>query len=448
MGGVSRPHDDPMSKLETLLRTHQGGDNPHLGCLDAPKIVGGIQFGAAIVVVAIWAFAIMQGQIGSFDKYGIPAVAALLAVMSLAVRKWPRFVLTGRTPLLVSLFAYVQISLFVALFCHGGQADSQAISRLGLSIPLLYLASFALLVRHGYVLPVAQGALVLLQCVGALALRGEGFRSDVIQLLFAMMVLQPLYLALLYWINHQRGQAIAAQEATAASRMTMLAMVSHELRSPLQTIVGSLNALERRMEALNLPRAELSQVHRIRSASAQLDSHLSDLLVITKQVGSLAPARKQPFKLDLTLQAMVENYVGAAQDRGCLIRLEVGEGCEVVEGDALRVHQIVNNLVNNAVKYTREGEIQVKAVRLNKDEVQLSIHDTGIGIDKAKIAVIWEPHERVASEPYVALTEGSGLGLTVVRLLVEMLGGTVSMRSEPEKGTEVTVRLVLPLTTA
>lgn len=259
-----------------------------------------------------------------------------------------------------------------------------------------------------------------------------------------MVVLQPLYLALLYWINHQRRETIAAQQAAAASRMTMLALVSHELRSPLQTIVGTVNALDRRLNALNLPKAELSLVHRMRSASAQLDSHLNDLMVITKQGGGLAPARKGPFRLDLTMQALVENYVGAAGDRDCVVRLEIGPGCGAVEGDALRVHQIINNLVNNAVKYTREGEITVKAQRIDRDVVEIAVQDSGIGIPESKIATIWDPHVRVLTDPQVALAEGHGLGLTVVRLLVEMLGGQVSMVSRQGEGTTVTLRLTLP----
>lgn len=416
-----------------------------LFCSDASKIVAAIQLAAAIIVAAAWVFGVAHGQVGGFDRVGLPIVAGLLSAMSLAAWKWPRFTLTSaRLPLLTLLSIYVQSSLFVALFMHGQHADSQAIVRLGLSIPLLYLASFALLVRQGYVLPLVQSVLVSAQCVTALAMRWGQLQPDVVQSLFMIAVLQPLYLSLLYWINHQRRATIASQEAAAASKMTMLAMVSHELRSPLQTIVGSLDALERRMGALNLPKAELIQVQRMRSASTLVYSHLNDLLVVTRQGGGLTPPRRQPFRLDQTLQALVENYVGAARDRGCLVRLELGPGCEEVEGDALRVHQIVNNLVNNAVKYTREGEICVKALRVAESSVEISVQDTGIGIDKAKVASIWEPHVRLVSDPQVELSEGCGLGLTVVRLLVDMLAGTISLRSERNKGTTVTVRLPLP----
>jgi signal transduction histidine kinase len=197
------------------------------------------------------------------------------------------------------------------------------------------------------------------------------------------------------------------------------------------------------MTALNLPKGELLYVHRIRSALAQLDSHLNDMLVITRQGGDLAPARAEPFRLDETLKALVGSYVGAAQDRGCLIRLEIGERCGYVEGDSLRFHQVVNNLLNNAVKYTQEGEINLKVTRLDEQRVSITIQDTGIGIEASKIDAIWEPHVRNAADPYVRLTEGSGLGLAVVRLLVGMMGGEVRMSSERGKGT--TVSLVLPL---
>lgn len=110
----------------------------------------------------------------------------------------------------------------------------------------------------------------------------------------------------------------------------------------------------------------------------------------------------------------------------------------------MRVHQIINNLVNNAVKYTREGEITVKAQRIDRDVVEIAVQDSGIGIPESKIATIWDPHVRVLTDPQVALAEGHGLGLTVVRLLVEMLGGQVSMVSRQGEGTTVTLRLTLP----
>jgi signal transduction histidine kinase len=124
--------------------------------------------------------------------------------------------------------------------------------------------------------------------------------------------------------------------------------------------------------------------------------------------------------------------------------LDIDPGCATVEGDALRVHQIVNNLVNNAVKYTHEGEITLTARRIDQDVVEIVIQDSGIGIPESKIAAIWAPHVRVLTDPQVALAEGYGLGLTVVRLLVDMLGGQISICSQQGKGTNVTLRLTLP----
>ena len=430
--------------------THQasgGHGQARALCADASAITAGIQMGAAFMVIAVWLFSLRQGPIGRFDQIGMPVVSILLAAMGVAVLQRPPLIRALRLPLLLVLFTYAQLSLFIAVFAHGTRFDVQAVSRIGLFIPLLYLASFALLVRQAYRVLLMQAALVSLQCALGLVAWWHQAPAALTQNLFAMIVLQPLYLALLYWIHHQRRETISAQASASASRLAMLAMVAHELRSPLQTIVSALSAQERRLNALGLPKAELTQVHRMRSAAAQLDSHLSDLLVITKRQGELAPARRQPFRLDLALQSLAENYVGAARDRGCVIRLDVGSGCEAVEGDALRVHQVLNNLLNNAVKYTREGDIVVAAARLDQTLVQLTVRDTGIGIDQARIATIWEPHVRMAHDPHVALAEGHGLGLAVVRLLVGMLEGTVSITSEPGHGTEVALRLPLPMAT-
>ena len=414
-------------------------------CPSAARIAALIELSVSLVIVVVWIHANSAGALNPFDKVGMVALALALATGGIATLRWPDQALAEtRFPLLCVLYSYVQGSLLYALFLAGQAPDMQSVVRLGLAMPLLYFASFALFVRQAYALPVVHGCLVMLQCAAAMSVRPSTAPSSQSESLLVMVLLQPLYLALLYWVNHQRRETIASVARATSSRMTVLAMVSHELRSPLQTLVGSLNSLERRMVGLKLPQAELVQIHRMRSAVAQLDSHLKDLLVVTRRGGELAPPQIQPFRLDLLLKAMVESYTGSARDRGCVIRLDVGEQCTLVDGDSLRIHQIINNLVNNAVKYTREGDVWLRASRTSDQLVEISVRDTGIGIDGAKISEVWQPHVRDFNDPAVAIVEGSGLGLTVVRLLVDMLDGKVDLKSEVGQGTTVTLLLPLP----
>jgi signal transduction histidine kinase len=110
------------------------------------------------------------------------------------------------------------------------------------------------------------------------------------------------------------------------------------------------------------------------------------------------------------------------------------------------MHQILSNLIGNAVKYTNSGVVLVKVSRHPKDGkhgTYFVVEDSGIGIDADQIERIWEPYVRITNDPNVALNEGSGLGLSVVRLLVEMLGGKITVESTPGKGTIFTVWMPL-----
>jgi len=264
------------------------------------------------------------------------------------------------------------------------------------------------------------------------------------QIIQLIVVTQPLYLALLAWINLQRQQGISAQREALNAKMTSLGMISHELRSPLQTIIGAIEALERRFEAWSLPRKEYKNLGRIRFSAAQLDSYLSDLIVMTKQGTGLSDPKSDVISLEWMLQDMMRSYDAAASDRGNALELVVAEGCEHVMGDKVRVHQIVNNLVSNAVKYTSDGDVKVQVVRPSpvEDWIHIVVMDTGIGISPDKLDLIWRPYVRLQQDASGA--KGNGLGLAVVQLLVELLGGFVSVSSTPGKGTTFTVKLRLP----
>ena len=411
---------------------------------ESALVVGLIEVGGALAALIVWATGKVLGQLSQFDAVGLPVLILFLALTGVATWARPTLIMRSRALVLIVLLAYFQSSLFVAFFCHPPLEDDSAISRIGLATPLLYLASFALLLRRSHVLPLVQAILTALQCAVVLIFFRSHIGPQTTLTVVTLIVIQPLYLAILFWIDMQRRHNIDAQQAATASKLMVLGMISHELRSPLQTIVAALDSLQRRFSELNLPASELQNILRIRSSSAQLNSHLADLIVITKQAVGLAPAKEEPFRLDWLLMGLVENYRGAAQDRSTHIVLDIPEACQAVVGDSMRVQQIMNNLLNNAVKYTKKGQIDI-AVRKVASGVELIVQDTGIGIDETKVPEIWEPYVRLSSDPSVALAEGSGLGLTVVRLLVDMLKGELRLESQPGEGTRISLSLPLHL---
>ena len=378
------------------------------------------------------------------DAIGLLVVAACLLIIGIATLVVPRVLSFGRKVALAALFIYFQLSLLFALFMHQGQVDQFSLNRLAQLMALLYLASFALLVRRALLLPLLHGIAIAAQGTVALSQESVRLSLDGKQIIQLIVVTQPLYLALLAWINLQRQQGISAQREALNAKMTSLGMISHELRSPLQTIIGAIEALERRFEAWSLPRKEYKNLGRIRFSAAQLDSYLSDLIVMTKQGTGLSDPKSDVISLEWMLQDMMRSYDAAASDRGNALELVVAEGCEHVMGDKVRVHQIVNNLVSNAVKYTSDGDVKVQVVRPSpvEDWIHIVVMDTGIGILPDKLDLIWRPYVRLQQDASGA--KGNGLGLAVVQLLVELLGGFVSVSSKPGKGTTFTVKLRLP----
>jgi signal transduction histidine kinase len=143
---------------------------------------------------------------------------------------------------------------------------------------------------------------------------------------------------------------------------------------------------------------------------------------------------------------MMRSYEAAASARGNAFELVVGKCCGHVMGDKVRVHQIINNLVSNAIKYTSDGDVSVRVFRSNplEDWVDIVVTDTGIGIPADKLDLIWQPYVRVQQDTSAA--KGRGLGLAVVHRLVGLLGGSVSVCSAPGKGATFTVKLRLPPT--
>jgi signal transduction histidine kinase/ligand-binding sensor domain-containing protein/CheY-like chemotaxis protein/HPt (histidine-containing phosphotransfer) domain-containing protein len=240
-------------------------------------------------------------------------------------------------------------------------------------------------------------------------------------------------------VESNRQLAEAAQ-----AKSNFLARMSHELRTPMNGVVGMTELLSR--TALSATQARLTQT--IRSSAQILLQIVNDLLDLSK-----IQARKVDFEalpLDLTglLEECTTLFAGAAEAKGIELILCPPARHAALLADPLRIRQIVLNLIGNAVKFTMQGEVTVKAdveaAGPGAARLEISVSDTGVGMDAATIEKVFEPFTQ-ADESTTRRFGGTGLGLAICRELAELMGGTVTAESRLNVGSTFHVRLPLKL---
>jgi len=243
------------------------------------------------------------------------------------------------------------------------------------------------------------------------------------------------------------GRAAAAlanaqlyEEADAANRAKdeFLATVSHELRTPLHAILGWARLL--RTGALN-DEASAKAVETI-ERNAQAQAHLvADILDVSRIVAGKLRVELRPVAVGPVVEAALDSVRPSAHAKGVELGTQVETPDLYVSGDAGRLQQIVWNLLSNAVKFTpASGRVDLD-LRERQGAVELRVADTGIGIDRAFLPHVFERF-RQADGSITRVHGGLGLGLAIVRHLVELLGGSVVAESDgPDRGAAFTVRL-------
>ncbi|MGZ3424359.1 MAG: sensor histidine kinase [Polyangiales bacterium] len=232
-------------------------------------------------------------------------------------------------------------------------------------------------------------------------------------------------------LRREKEARVQAEDAL-AMRDRFLSLASHELKTPLTSAKLQLDLL-RRSGGKETDRDRIARASRQLDRLAQLVEDLLDVSRIS--AGKLALVRA-PADLAAIVRAVVERHADEARAAGCTLRVEVEEVGEVVT-DGQRFDQVVTNLLTNAIKYGRGGEIDLR-LRRDGSCVELTVQDRGIGIAPTDHARIFERFERAAHERAYA---GLGLGLWIVKTIVEALGATIDLESEPGSGATFRVRL-------
>jgi signal transduction histidine kinase/CheY-like chemotaxis protein len=209
-----------------------------------------------------------------------------------------------------------------------------------------------------------------------------------------------------------------------------LAMVSHELRTPLTAIVGYSRLLLREGHGPLNARQREHQEAIFRSAQ-RLTDLINDLLDVSRLEGARVELHPRPVEARQIIDQVIGVVRVAAQAKQIRLLVELDDGLPLVQADPTRLHQILVNLLGNAIKFTPAGGmVKVRGGQQN-GHVWIAVEDTGVGIAVNELVRIWEPFYQVES-PLRRSHGGSGLGLTIVRRLVELHGGIVRVESEGE----------------
>ena len=233
-------------------------------------------------------------------------------------------------------------------------------------------------------------------------------------------------------------EARARLEDANRAKDVFLANMSHEIRTPLNGIIGLAAALSETL----LPSREHEMVELIHQSGATLERLLSDLLDVSKIEAGVIEVEAVPFDLRSTLDSAVHVMIAVAEDKGLEVRIDYAEtAAGYVIGDAVRIRQIVSNLVSNAVKFTAAGSVDI-GVALNGETLTVRVRDTGIGFTEDTKRRLFRRFEQ--GDPSITRKYGgTGLGLAISREIALRLGGDITAASTPGLGS--TFILSLPV---
>ncbi|WP_280154937.1 ATP-binding protein [Piscinibacter sp. XHJ-5] len=242
--------------------------------------------------------------------------------------------------------------------------------------------------------------------------------------------------------EHKRGEDVrrekAAAEEASRAKSQFLSRMSHELRTPLNAVLGFAQLL---LEDATQPLAgrQRERTQHIQDAGRHLLALIDDVLDLTSVEVGAVPLAARPVALAPLVDETLQWLAPAAQRAN--VTLSAGAVEATVQGDARRLRQVLANLLSNAVKYNRPGgRVEVSVLGSgDASRVGLRVRDSGRGLTPVQLQGLFEPFNRLGAEREGI--EGTGIGLTIVRALVEAMGGRIEVESTPGSGTEFRVWL-------
>lgn len=245
-------------------------------------------------------------------------------------------------------------------------------------------------------------------------------------------------------MNKELAEAKRLAEESVKVKQDFMANMSHEIRTPMNAIIGFTNLL------LNseLTEEQKKFLTNIKDSGENLIVIINDILDFSKIEAGKLTIEKSEFDLDKLLEILIEMFKPKAEEKGLDLILEKEASLpRLFLGDSVRINQVLMNLISNSLKFTSEGFVKVSLSFRSQEgkdmDIAFSVSDTGIGISKEKQESIFESFTQEKSDT-TRKYGGTGLGLTIVKKLVTLMGGTVTLESVPGEGS--IFKFNLPLT--
>ena len=242
-------------------------------------------------------------------------------------------------------------------------------------------------------------------------------------------------------VNNRLQRAKNKAERAAVAKQDFLSTMSHEIRTPLNVVIG----MARLLMDENPKPEQLEYLKSLQFSANNLLVIINDILDFSKIEAGKVKLEKINFSIREVVQGVVQAFLFHAEEKGIGLKVEINEAVpERVVGDQVRLTQVLNNLVSNALKFTEEGlvSINVKLVKQGDDrlEVVFEVRDTGIGISQDKIPTIFNSFTQATTDT-TRKFGGTGLGLTICKRLVELQDGTIEVTSRRGVGSKFSFAL-------
>ncbi len=397
---------------------------------------------AGFSIAGIGRFVFADHQITYSHVAAIAGLAALFPVL----RVTRNFALSANAVFVLGLtgvaFNAAEVGGLVFILSWGSVLACGAALVVGLRAALLLCAvngslavGFSLAHRHGMFPPIPVS-----------------MQRDLTQGISATMVLSQMVVVMVFTrAFHAENEALIEQldaaraeaERLNRAKSVFLATMSHEIRTPMNGVLAASDLLRR----ASLPADEHALAELVYGSGESLLRILDDVLDLSKLEAGRVVLEARPFDVRRTAADVVELMTPRAREKGLTLRLHFDDAiAPTLMGDALRLRQVLLNLVANAVKFTPAGEVELSARALAHHTVEWSVRDTGPGMDGDTLARVFEPFSQ--ADASVQRTHGgTGLGLAISQRLVEAMGASIRAESTPGAGSTFRFVLTLPVAT-
>lgn len=229
-----------------------------------------------------------------------------------------------------------------------------------------------------------------------------------------------------------------------AERNQLFANINHEMRTPLNAVVGFTRRLQKRIEKDTVPEYLRDGLNMIAGAATNLGALVDDVLDLSRINAGKMQLHTQDFDPAELVRRVVDTVSIKAEERGIHIQLELPPSMPTLNGDARKITQMLLNLLSNAVKFTPQGKQVWVSCLFENENLKLAVKDEGIGIPQEDLARVFQPFVQSNNQQHTDM-KGTGLGLSIVKAFTELMGGQVDLHSTSNVGSTFTLTLPLAL---